>query len=41
MDLEGTMLSEISKTEEDKVWPHLYVEFKKQNNNKKNKMKWK
>ena len=31
MDLEGIMLSEISQTEKDTVWYHLYVESKKYN----------
>ena len=32
MDLEGIILSEISQTEKDTLWSHLYVESKKQMN---------
>ena len=31
MDLEGTMLSEVSQTETNTVWSHLNVEFKNRN----------
>ena len=31
MDLESVVLSEISQTEEEKYWYHLYVESKKYN----------
>ena len=31
MDLEGTMLSEISQTETNTVWSHLHVESKNKN----------
>ena len=31
MELEGSMLSEISQRKTNTVWSHLYVESKKQN----------
>ena len=36
MNLEGIMLSEISKTKTDTIWSHLYVGCKKQNKWKNN-----